>query len=70
MNVLFCLYRIKYVERRNTLRTEAVNGSAVLFCVLYETLMIRFEEALLHRIDPFDKKRWYFPSLASFIFDL
>jgi hypothetical protein len=70
MNVLFCLDRIKYVEKRNMLRTEAVNRSAALFCVLYETLMIRFEETLLHRVDPFDKKRCYFPSWASFISDL
>jgi hypothetical protein len=52
------------------LRTETVNRSAVVFCVLYETLTIRFEEALLHRVNPFDKKRWYFPSWASFRFDL
>jgi len=28
------------------LRREAVSRSAVVFCILYETLMIRFEESL------------------------
>jgi hypothetical protein len=50
--------------------TEAVNRSAALLCVLCESLMIRLEEALLHRVHPFDKKRWYVPSWASFTFDL
>jgi len=57
----FCLYRIEYVERLNMLRTEAVNRSAALICVLYEILMIRFEEVLLHRVDPL---------IRSFRFDL
>ena len=43
------------------LRTEAVNRSAALICVLYEILMIRFEEVLLHRVDPL---------IRSFRFDL
>ena len=34
LNTVFCFYRIKYVERRNMLRREAVNRIAVLFYVL------------------------------------